>query len=133
VVVTMMGMLILSTAQSQEGKTYIELNKTQPSETVGKVEVIEFFAYTCPHCKAMEPLISDWSKTIPEDVALMRVPVAFNANLTDLQKLYFTLDNLERLDLHPKVFQALHNEGKSLYKADEIIEWAEEQGLDRQV
>lgn len=128
----MTGMLLMPFALAQQDGRYQTLQSVQPSETSGKIEVLEFFAYTCPHCKAMEPLVSKWSETLPGDVTLQHVPVAFNANMADLQKLYYTLENLERLDLHAEVFKAIHDERKSLFTASEIIDWAADQGLDRQ-
>lgn len=119
-------------SQAQDKSSYETLKKTQHSETVGKTEVLEFFAYTCPHCKTMEPIVSKWSETLPEDSTLVRVPVAFNDTLVNLQKLYYTLESIERLDLHPAVFKALHTEKKSLYSADEITKWVVEQGVDEQ-
>ncbi|MFA5520847.1 MAG: thiol:disulfide interchange protein DsbA/DsbL [Castellaniella sp.] len=113
--------------------SYRTLKAAQPSETTGKIEVLEFFAYTCPHCKTMEPLVSRWARTLPEDVVLQRVPVAFNAGMEDLQKLYYTLENLDRLDLHEAFFKAIHNEHREIFTAPAIIDWAVEQGLDRQV
>lgn len=131
----MTGLMLMPFAQAQaqtEGR-YQTLKAVQPSETSGKIEVLEFFAYTCPHCKAMEPLVEKWSATLLGDVALQRVPVAFNANMADLQKLYYTLENMERLDLHPAVFKALHDERKSIITESEIIKWAEDQGLDPEI
>lgn len=130
--ILMAGMLLLPLAHAQDDARYTTLKTVQPSETSGKVEVLEFFAYTCPHCKEMEPLISKWVETLPEDVALQRVPVAFNANMVDLQKLYYTLENLERLDLHPAVFEAIHDERLPLFTGPEIIDWAADQGLNRE-
>lgn len=127
-----MAFVPFSQAQAQSQGRYQTLQAVQPSETSGKIEVLEFFAYTCPHCKAMEPLVENWSKTLMGDVTLTRVPVAFNASMADLQKLYYTLENMDRLDLHSAVFKALHDERKSLFTEGEIIDWAEEQGLDRQ-
>ncbi|HLR13525.1 MAG TPA: thiol:disulfide interchange protein DsbA/DsbL [Burkholderiaceae bacterium] len=126
------GLAFVPASQAQDSNRYQTLKKTQPSETAGRVEVLEFFAYTCPHCKAMEPLVTKWADTLPEDVALQRVPVAFNSNMVDLQKLYYTLENLERLDLHPKVFAAIHDEDKAIFTESAIIDWAAEQGLDRE-
>ena len=38
------------------GKDYMKLDRAVPTETeAGKVEVIEFFWYSCPHCSAFEP------------------------------------------------------------------------------
>lgn len=128
----LVGLALVPATHAQDANRYITLKKTQPSETAGRVEVLEFFAYTCPHCKAMEPLITRWSDTLPEDVTLVRVPVAFNSNMVDLQKLYYTLENLERLDLHPAVFTAIHDEDKAIFNESAIVDWAEDQGLDKQ-
>lgn len=118
-----------ATAQAQ---THVKLERVQPSETSSEIEILEFFAYTCGHCKTMEPMVAKWSRELPGDITLMRVPVAFNNSMQDLQKLYYTLENLERLDLHPAVFKAIHDERKQIYNAAAIIDWAVEQGLDRQ-
>lgn len=126
------GMMLTPFTQAKDDAGYYTLKTVQPSETSGKIEVLEFFAYTCPHCKEMEPMVTTWSETLPEDVALQRVPVAFNANMADLQKLYYTLENMERLDLHPAVFKAIHDERLPIFTVPAIIDWAAEQGLDRQ-
>lgn len=121
----------IDAAQAQD-QGYKTLQTVQPSESSGQIEVLEFFAYTCPHCKAMEPLVTKWSETLVGNVTLTRVPVAFNANMADLQKLYYTLESMDRLDLHPAVFKAIHEERKEVFTEPQIIDWAEEQGLDRQ-
>ncbi len=126
------GMLLLPLAQAQNNQGFYTLENVQPSEAAGKIEVLEFFAYTCPHCKTMEPMVQKWSSTLLGDVNFQRVPVAFNANMTDLQKLYYTLENLDRLDLHPKVFKAIHDEGKRIFSEKEIVKWVADQGIDAQ-
>lgn len=119
-----------SFAQATDGQ-YVTVEPAQPSDTTGKIEVLEFFAYTCPHCHAIEPLLENWSKTLPDNVVLRRIPVAFNANMADLQRLYFSLEALNRLDLHPEVFKALHEERKRIYDAKAITDWAVSKGVDR--
>ena len=111
---------------------YDTLDPVQPSNSPGKTEVLEFFFYTCPHCNAIEPLIEKWASGLPDTVVFKRVPVAFNAGMQDMQKLYYTLEALDRLDLQPQVFKAIHEQRKNLTEADEIIDWAADQGLDRQ-
>ena len=38
------------------GKDFIKLDRVLPSETeAGKIELIEFFWYSCSHCNAFEP------------------------------------------------------------------------------
>ena len=38
-----------------ENQDYIVLSPPQPTMPGKKVEIIEFFAYDCPHCNALEP------------------------------------------------------------------------------
>ena len=61
----------------EEGFDYRVLPIPQPIEVKGKVEVIEFFWYGCPHCYDFEPELTAWIKRQPKDVILRRVPVAF--------------------------------------------------------
>lgn len=124
------GALLMPAAHAQNGQ-YVTVEPAQPSDTNGKIEVLEFFAYTCPHCNAFEPLIQKWATTLPENVVLKPVPVAFNASMADLQRLYYSLESMNRLDLHDDVFKALHVQRKAIYEADEIADWAEAQGVDR--
>ncbi|HEY9459408.1 MAG TPA: thiol:disulfide interchange protein DsbA/DsbL [Paralcaligenes sp.] len=110
---------------------YTTVSPAQPSDTQGKIEVLEFFAYTCPHCNAIEPLVEKWTKTLPANVVFRPVPVAFNASMADLQKLYYSLEAMGRLDLHPAVFKAIHEEHKQIFDAKAIIDWVAAQGVDR--
>ena len=125
------GLAFASAGHAQTGQGYVTVEPTQPSDSAGKVEVLEFFAYTCPHCAAMEPLTEKWAQTLPENVAFKRVPVAFNAGMADLQKLYYSLEALDRLDLHEKVFEAIHRKRQRIYDFKAIANWIEEQGVER--
>ncbi|MFY1853958.1 thiol:disulfide interchange protein DsbA/DsbL [Achromobacter xylosoxidans] len=118
-------------SHAQGTQAYVPINPPLPSDTPGKIEVLEFFAYTCPHCAAMEPMVEDWAKTKPADVVLKQVPIAFNAGMKPLQQLYYTLLALDRPDLHAKVFTAIHGEHKRLIDKKAMGEWAAAQGVDR--
>jgi len=124
--------LALGLSCAAQAQNYTSINPAQPSDTVGKVEVLEFFAYTCPHCQAMEPLAARWATTLPEHVVFKPVPVAFNASMADLQRLYYTLEALDRLDLHRAVFRAIHDERKRIFNASAMTDWIAQQGVDRQ-
>ena len=121
----------LALAQAPAPSSYVTLGQTLPSDSIDKTEVLEFFAYSCPHCAVMEPLVSNWSDSFDEEnVVLKRVPVAFNAGMSDLQHTYFALESLDRLDLHPKLFAALHQEKRPLFDKKSIRKWAAENGID---
>ena len=119
-------------AAPKKGKDYIKLGKpASVSAPAGKVEVIEFFWYSCPHCNAFEPQFEAWVKSQPADVVVQRVPVAFNASFVPQQKLYFTLEGMNLLpQLHAKVFRTIHVERNLLKTDDAIFEWVGKQGVD---
>lgn len=117
-----------------EGKDYNRLERPQASDAgAGKIEVIEFFWYSCPHCNVFEPTLTNWIKTAPKDVVVRRIPVAFNESFAPQQRLFFTLEALNLLDsLHVKVFQAVHVEKLPLNTDASIQTWAEKQpGVDK--
>ena len=114
-----------------DGPLYVKIDPPQPTNTPGKIEVLEFFAYTCPHCSAIEPLVENWEKTLPDNVVVHPVPVAFNASMVDLQKLYYSLAVLNRLDLHSQVFKAIHEENQPIYDEKAITDWVASKGVDR--
>jgi thiol:disulfide interchange protein DsbA len=117
----------------QEGAEYKALDKRVPVEAgQGKIEVIEFFWYSCPHCNAFEPQLEAWAKKLPADVTLKRVPVAFRDSFVPQQRLFYTLEAMGKLDdLHRKVFQAIHVDKQPTDKEDSILAWAEKNGVDR--
>ena len=127
-----MGAMLLPTGSAVAAERYTTVEPAQPSDTSGKIEVLEFFAYTCPHCQKMEPMVANWAKTLPDDVVIKPVPIAFNAGMADLQKLYYTLESMNRLDLHGKVFSAIHDERKRIFDKAAIADWISGQGVDRQ-
>ncbi|ADV01788.1 thiol:disulfide interchange protein DsbA/DsbL [Alicycliphilus denitrificans] len=118
--------------QFKEGKDYVKLGKPVATEApAGKVEVIEFFWYSCPHCNTFEPSFEAWLKAAPKDLQVRRVPVAFNASFVPQQKLYYTLEGMGKLpELHARVFRAVHVERQALNKDELIFDWIAKQGVD---
>ncbi len=128
-----MGALSLpAVAQPREGKDYRKLAKPVATDApAGKVEVIEFFWYSCGHCNAFEPTFAAWLKNAPKDLVVHRVPVAFNASFVPQQKIYYALEGLGKTEeIHAKVFRAIHVDRLKLTKDDEIFDWMGKQGVD---
>ena len=125
--------LALAQGAPIEGTNYVKLSQRAPtSAPAGKIEVVEFFWYSCPHCNAFEPKLEAWIKKIPADVVVKRVPVAFRDSFVPQQRLFYTLEALGKLDeLHRKVFTTIHAERQPLDKEDQILDWAAKQGLDK--
>lgn len=92
-----------------EGKDYTKLGTPVPVAAAGKIEVIEFFGYWCPHCSQLEPVLEPWVKKLPSDVNFRRIPVAWQAQHVPFQKLYFALEAMGAGgEVHRKVFDAVH-------------------------
>ena len=117
----------------KEGTDYLTLDKPATTEApAGRVEVVEFFWYSCPHCHAFEPQLEAWIKQLPKDVALRRVPVSFRPDFEPQQRLYYVLEAMGKVEeLHKKVFNAIHVEKQPLNTADAVAVWAEKQGLNK--
>jgi protein dithiol oxidoreductase (disulfide-forming) len=126
------GALLAQVKKPEEGTEYLTLDKRVNSEAPqGKVEVIEFFWYSCPHCNAFEPRLEAWIKKQPADVVIRRVPVAFRDEFVPQQRLFYTLEAMGKLDeLHGKVFQTIHANREPINREDSILAWAGKQGLD---
>jgi thiol:disulfide interchange protein DsbA len=120
-------------AKPQPGTDYMVLDPRAAVEApAGKVEVVEFFWYSCPHCNAFEPTLAAWIKKLPKDVSFRRVPVAFNDSFAPQQRLYFTLEAMGLVDtLHAKVFAAIHAEKINLTRGEQIADWIGKQGVDK--
>jgi thiol:disulfide interchange protein DsbA len=127
------GSLLAQVKKPDEGSEYLTLDKRIPVEApAGKIEVIEFFWYSCPHCNAFEPKLVNWIKKLPPDVSIRRVPVAFRDDFVPQQRLYYTLEAMGKLDeLHGKVFHTIHTDKQIIDKEGPIVAWAEKNGLDR--
>lgn len=118
----------------REGTDYRRLGKPAPTDTgPGQVEVLEFFSYSCIHCYRFEPLMTEWMRKLPKEIVVRRVPVGFNAAFEPMQRLYYTLEAMGKLDaLHDKAFKAIHEERERFNSLDAVADWAAKQGLDRQ-
>lgn len=118
-------------ADLQEGKDFRKLEKAQTVETGKKIEVIEFFSFSCPHCKDMEPVLSAWSKKLPADVQMRRIPAQFSPIWTGTAKIWYTLEAMNEERLVPGVFNAIHGQNLRLDQDKAFFDWAATQGLDR--
>ncbi len=122
-------------AAPKAGKDYVKLDKPVASDAPeGKVEVIEFFWYSCGHCNEFEPVFANWLKSgATKNVAARRVPVAFNASFMPQQKLYYALEGMGKVDeLHARVFRAIHVERQKLATDSAVMEWmAKQPGVDQ--
>ncbi len=118
-------------AFAQAPAPYETLNPAQIPEGGGKVEVIEFFWYGCPHCYAIEPAVNAWLKTLPADVVFKRVPAFPSEQWGEMAKVYYTIEAMGLLDkYHQKIFDAMHKDDKNLANKRIRDEWLAQNGID---
>lgn len=114
-----------------EGFEYKAIKPPQPTDApAGKVEVVEFFWYGCPHCNALEPGLKDWVKRLPPDVSFRKVHVPFQVQAH--QQLYYTLETMGKADaLSDKIFAAIHTDRQRLDTPEAMADLVARNGVDR--
>ena len=113
----------LAQQQSISSKDFQALSGHVPTEAApGKIEVVEFFWYGCPHCYAFDPTISAWSKRLPEDVVFRRVHVPFFNR--PHQQMFYALQAIGREDDDTRnvIFDAIQKQRKPMQQLDEMKE-----------
>lgn len=126
------GAVAQAPVKVEEGFDYRVLTIAQPIDTKGKVEVIEFFWYGCPHCYEFEPELKGWIKRQNKDVVFKKVPIAFREELMPHSQLFYALESMGKGDaLNDKIMFAMHRENKRLLNENEIADWVAAQGVDR--
>ncbi len=123
----------LTRAVLEEGQDWRAVIPAQPTDTPGRIEVLEFFSYSCPHCASLNPLLKQWEANLPEDVVLQRVPVTFGRQAwATLARLFYALQSLGALEqLDQEIFAAIHEQRLKLYQESTLMEWLKSKGIDR--
>jgi len=99
----------------REGAHYQRFANAQgTSSSPDKIEVAEVFWYGCPHCYSFEPYLEKWKKTLPADVAFVKIPVMWNPTNEVHARLFYTIQALGLEDAHSAVFSEMHTKRKML-------------------
>jgi protein dithiol oxidoreductase (disulfide-forming) len=114
-----------------EGRDFVRLNAPVAVPGGGKIDVIEFFSYGCPHCYSFEPMLEQWVKRLPADVAFRRIPAAFNPSFEGYAKLFYALEATGQVEpLHKRVFAAIHVQRQRLDKDADVAAFVSSNGGD---
>jgi thiol:disulfide interchange protein DsbA len=115
----------------QPSAEYTELAVRQTAEAGKKVEVVEFFAYFCSHCKSFDPMLSEWARKNADHVVFKRVPVAFRDTMIPQQRMYYALEAMGKLDdLHGIIFEAIQVQRLALDSDRAIFDFVVKQNID---
>ncbi|MBS0336548.1 MAG: thiol:disulfide interchange protein DsbA/DsbL [Proteobacteria bacterium] len=119
-------------AQPKAGTDYSELKAPQAVEVPGKVEVVEFFWYRCPHCYSLEPVLEAWVKKLPADVQFRRIPAVLSDNWAVDARIFYAFEALGVLDkVHKAFFDAIHKDRLNIANEAAMNEWLKKNGIDR--
>jgi len=113
------------------GHDYVVLSTPQRQESNGKIEVVEFFSWGCPHCYEFYPMLSRWAAALPKDAAFKRVPVGLgHPEWEALAKAYYALQSTGDADrLDSQIFEDLHRNHVWLYDEQSITAWVGKHGV----
>jgi thiol:disulfide interchange protein DsbA len=125
-------LLALPLAAAAQQFQYTQVSPPQPVEAAnGKIEVIEFFWYGCPHCYNLEPYVEAWLKKLPPDVEFRRVPAVFNQRWGHDAAIYYTLESMGLVEkLHRPLFDAIHKDHLRTDSEQAMSEWLQKQGVE---
>lgn len=123
-----------ASADPVEGVDYVVIDGGQPYrplEPGRKVEVVEVFAYWCPHCAEFQPVLDPWVRALPKDVRFTYLPAAFDPS-DAFARAFFAAEGKGAVDrTHALVYDAVHHKGLLARNAtiDELAWFYGQQGL----
>lgn len=110
----------LPAQDSIKGK-YELVDPPQPTETPGKIEVVDVFWYGCPHCFRFLPHIEAYLKDKADYVEVRRMPAIFSKSWELHARAYYTAKALGVSDeLHAPIFNAIHQDHKRLDTKEDL-------------
>ena len=113
-----------------EGQNYTVLSNPIPQQQTGKVEVLEFFGYFCPHCAHLEPVLSKHAKSFKDDMYLRTEHVVWQKEMLPLARLAAAVDMAaaESKDVaNSHIFDAMVNQKIKLQEPEVLKKWLGEQ------
>ncbi len=119
----------------REGVDYLPIENGQRwTPANGKIEVVEVFAYWCPHCAEFQPIVDAWKAKIPADVQFSYVPAAFDP-ADNFARAYFAAEIAGAVPkTHNPLFHAIHEAGtlpRMNVTVDELGTYYASRGLNR--
>ena len=125
--VVTMALLPLACSAAEESKYklgthYKTVRQPQAPANPAKIEILEVFSYSCPHCFQFEKPLKQWLATLPADVQFLRLPHTLGSPAGIVRnKAFYAADMLGVFDkFHPALFGAIHGQGKMMASVEEV-------------
>ncbi len=119
--------------ERQEGRDYVTIAEpARFTDDATRIEVVEVFAYSCPHCANFEPMFVKWKASQADDVLPVQVPMAFGGSGEAFGRLFFAAESMGVLDkTHQATFDAFHVDHRQFRSLADVIAYYAELGVDR--
>jgi thiol:disulfide interchange protein DsbA len=120
--------------EPREGIDYQIIDPPQPmSQSPGKIEVAEVFAYYCIHCSTLQAKVNEWKPTLPADVEFRYVPMAHGQSEPFARGFYAAEAMGELARTHDGMFKAVAVERKvEQGTIEELADLYADMGVDRE-
>lgn len=134
---TLLAMLALFTGLLQaetfrEGVDYEVLQQPGKVEVPGKIEVREFFSFSCPHCYQLESFTNEWKPKLAQDVNFVMTPAAMRKDWEPLAYAYYVADAMGKLEqIKPELFNAIHGKKEKLFTQEDLAEFFTRYGVSK--
>ncbi len=116
-----------------EGTNYQRIVPAQPTETKGKIEVVELFWYGCPHCHRFQPYMERWAKKLPADVEYRRMPAVLAQHWAIHARAFYAAEALGVLEeIHQPLFNAIHSEKRRLDTEERLADFFAGHGVSKE-
>lgn len=77
-----------------------------------RIEVVEVFGYTCPHCAHFEPVLGAWKARLPADVTFTPLAAPMGGHWIPYARAFFAAQSMGLAGkTHEAMFNALHVDG----------------------
>ncbi len=129
VAVAVVGLGLFYSGGSND-QPYLALDK--PDGT-GRVQVVTYFSYLCPHCRNLEDVAKGWPETLPDGATFKRVHVAYTPTTRLLAKAYLTLARHDAVEgNHERIFRAIQDRNRHFASAEALADLVHGNGIDRE-
>lgn len=119
--------------ERQLGRDYVALPEVARFDDADeRIEVVEVFAYSCPHCANFEPMFVKWKAAQAADVRPVQVPMAFGGAGEAFARLFFAAQSMGVLDkTHQATFDAFHVDRRQFGSLADVLAYYAELGVDK--
>ncbi|WP_037586570.1 thiol:disulfide interchange protein DsbA/DsbL [Stenoxybacter acetivorans] len=111
-----------------EGTDYTVLKQTIPQTDNSKIEVLEFFSYSCIHCYNLDPILLKHSKSFASDTYLRTEHVVWDNNMLNLARIAAAVNSSNtKTQANPVIFNAMFEQKVNLADPKTFESWAARQ------